>query len=103
MRAKRHHHIHFGADTLRQTADLGQITWHVKRAIHRAQNIDPRLGAIFALFLTRHTAFGHAKFGENPCHGSICRFPLIFINCTWQKPLNIGAHWGDTTADHFGN
>ena len=103
MRAQRHYHVDLGANPFDQAFNLGQIAGHVECAIHRTQDVHARFRTLFSLFLGWHTAFGHAKFRENPRHGPICRLPLIFINCTRKEPLNCCSLWRNATANHLGN
>ena len=98
-----HNHVYLCADPFDKAADLGQIGWHVKRAIHRPKDIDAGGGTFGALFLGGHPAFGHAKFRENPRHRTVRRFPLILVNGARQEPLDIGALRRHTATDHLGN
>ena len=103
MRAQRHDHIHSRTNPLDQPANFMQVGWHIERAIHRPKDVDAGGLAFVPLFLGRHPAFGHAKFGENPGHRPVGTFPLILINRAGQEPLDIGALRGDTPANHLGN
>ena len=103
MRAQRHDHVDDSADPLDQPANLMQVRRHVKRAIHRPKDVDARGITVLALFLGRHPALGHAEFSENPGHRPVRRFPLILVNGAGQEPLDIGALWSHTPADHLGN
>ena len=103
MGTQGHNHVDGRPNPLNQPPNFMQVGRHVEGAIHRPKDIDARRIAVFALFLGRHPAFGHAEFGENPSHGAVCGFPLILVNCAGQEPLDIGALRRDAATDHFGN
>ena len=103
MGAKGEHHVHLGADPLNQTANLMQIRGHVEGAIHRPQDVDPRLRPFGAQTLARHPAFGHAVFGEKPGHRAVGALPLVFVDGARKEALQVRALRRHAAADHLGN
>ena len=103
MRTHGHNHVHFSAKTFDEAAYLVEIAWHIERAVHGAEDVHTRLCTFFALFLGRHPAFCHAKFGEEPGHRTVGGFPLVFVDCARQKALDIRALRSHATTDHFGD
>ena len=101
MRAQREGHVDLSTDAFDEAADLGDVGRHIEGAIDRANDIDPRLGALFAFARLGRFAFAGGKFRPQPLQRTIGTLPLILINGARQETLNIGAFGRDPATNHL--